>query len=84
MRPVKRLPKSIAEYAMALSEARNEGASHALEILLFVLVDKYGWDADQLKTLMTRVGDQALAITEGYITPKDITKVLREEYGIQV
>lgn len=33
---------------------------------------------------MTRVGDQALAITEGYITPKDITKVLREEFGIQV
>ena len=49
-----------------------------------MLADKYGWDADQLAGLMHRVADQTIAITEGYMNPKDIIKVLREEYGIQV
>ncbi len=84
MRPVKKLHKSIGEYAAALTQAQNDGAAHALEILLYVLADKYGWDADQLAGLMHRVADQTIAITEGYMNPKDIIKVLREEYGIQV
>ena len=83
MRPVKRLPKSIEEYAGAMTAAQNEGASHALEIVLYVLIDKFGWDHDQLKALMDRVAYQAQAVTEGRITVKDIRRVLREEYGIE-
>ncbi len=84
MRPLKRLPKSIGEYAAALTEAQNEGAAHALELLLYVLIDKYGWERDAVKELMDRVADQARAVTEGYMTVKDVRKVLREEYEIIV
>lgn len=83
MRPIRRVPGTVAEYAAALTAAQNDGASHALEIVLYVLVDKFGWDQDQLKTLMDRVAYQAQAVTEGRITVKDIRRVLREEYGIE-
>lgn len=84
MRPLKRLPKSIPEYAAALTQAQNEGAGHALELVLYVLIDKFGWDVDQVKALMERVASQAQAVTQGYTTVKDIRAVLREEYQIEV
>lgn|GEM_PF-6815890 len=84
MKPVKHLPKSIPEYAAALTAAQNDGAAHALEIVLYVLVDKFGWDTDQLCSLMERVADQARAVTDGYITVHDIRKVLKDEYQIEV
>ena len=84
MKPIKRLPKSIGEYAGALTQAQNEGAAHALEIVLYVMVDKFGWDVDQVKTLMDHVANQVQAVTQGYITVHDIRTVLREEYQIEV
>lgn len=84
MRPIRRVPATITEYAAALTASQNEGASHALEIVLYVLIDKFGWDHDQLKALMGRVAYQAQAVTEGRVTVKDIEKVLRDEYGIEV
>jgi hypothetical protein len=48
------------------------------------MVDKYGWTQDQVAELMQRVADQSLAISEGYMNPKDIENVLREEYQIIV
>ncbi len=84
MKPIKKLPKSISEYAGALTAAQNEGAAHALEIVLYVLLDKFGWDTDQLCSLMERVADQARAVTDGYITVHDIRKVLKDEYHVEV
>ena len=84
MKPIRKLPKSIGEYAGALTQAQNEGAAHALEIVLYVLVDKFAWDVDQVKDLMDHVANQAQAVTQGYMTIKDIRTVLREEYQIEV
>lgn len=78
------LPKTRAEMHHMLTEAQNEGAAHALQILLYVLLDKFGWDTDQLCALMDRVADQARAVTEGYITVHDIHKVLRDEYHVEI
>ena len=84
MRPIRRLPKTIGEYAGALTAAQEEGAGHALKIFLYIMVDKYSWNQDQVAELMQRVADQSLAISEGYMNPKDIENVLREEYQIIV
>lgn len=84
MRTIRKIPKTVAEYAAEMTEARNEGASNALEIVLYVMLDKYGWDTDQLTELMHRVGEQAQLVTEGYMTPADIRRVLRDEYFVEV
>lgn len=82
--PPSGLPKTRAELEHIRTEANNEGAAHALEILLYVLADKFGWGAYDLKGLMARVMDQAQAITAGYATVHDLRRVLKEEYGIEV
>lgn len=79
-----RLPETMAELHHMLTEANNEGAAHALEVLLFVLVDKFGWDTDQLVELMDHMGRQAQAISNCYTTILDIRRVLKEEYQIEV
>lgn len=78
------LPKTRAELEHIKTEANNEGAAHALEILLYVLVDKFGWETDELIRLMNSVASQAQAVSTGYATIHDIRKVLREEYQIEV
>jgi hypothetical protein len=78
------LPKSKAELEHEKTKAMNEGVTKALEILLYVLVDKFGWDADQLQDMMRHVRGQVSGISDGYVSLKDIERVLREEYGIQV
>lgn len=67
-----------------LTEAQNKGAARALEIVIFVLLDKLGWDRDQVAALMKHVADQAQAVTLGYVSIPDIVKVLRDEYQIEV
>ena len=63
--PPSGLPKTQAELEHIRTEANNEGAAHALEILLYVLADKFGWGAYDLQGLMARVVDQAQAISTG-------------------
>ncbi len=78
------LPKTRAELEHIKTQEHNEGAAHALEILLYVLADKFGWGAYDLKGLMDRVVDQAQAISNGYATVHDLRRVLKEEYQIEV
>ena len=78
------LPRTQAELEHIKTLEHNEGAAHALEILLFVLADKFGWGPYDLQGLMARVMDQAQAITAGYATVHDLRKALKEEYGIEV
>lgn len=84
MKPIKKLPKSISEYAAALTKAKEEGSDRALAILLYVLADKYGWDMDQLFQLRERMNEQLTAINEGYASLADIIRVMEKEYQIGV
>ena len=82
--PPEAMPKTRAELEHIKTEAARKGSDLALTILLYVLSDKFGWDTEQMVSLKERMHEQADAIGKGYVNSRDIQKVLREEYQIEV
>lgn len=78
------LPKTQDELRHLQTVARRKGAGQALTIILYVLMDKYGWDADGLNAMMHHVTRQLDAVHEGRMNLVDVTRTLREEYQVNI
>lgn len=52
--------------------------------MFLALLDKEGWDREQLRKLWREVGDVSDSIAKGYIKLPDIIDTLRREYGIDL
>lgn len=55
-----------------------------LAIFLTVLLDKEGMDAEQLQRVWREVEALSESVRDGYVSVPDLTRVLREEYEIDI
>jgi hypothetical protein len=80
----RKIPRSEADVIKARTEGYEEGIKGALTIMLYTLKDKFNADDDQLKEFADAFNYTVDGINRGYIKPKDLQMVIREEYGTTV
>lgn len=80
----RRQPASRADVDRAKQTAVSQAINQTQAIVFMALLDKEGWDRDQLLKLWHEVCDVSDSITQGYIKLPDIIDTLRQEYGIDL
>jgi hypothetical protein len=77
-------PASMADVERAKKEATSEAISLSIALFLTVMVDKFGYDADKLKTVWDEINKLSQSVTDGYVNLHDLKQVLIDEYGIEL
>ena len=77
-------PASRADVERAKKEATSEAISLSIALFLTVMVDKFGYDADKLKTVWDEINKLSQSVTDGYVNLHDLKQVLIDEYGIEL
>ena len=80
----RRIPRTQADVEKAKADGFNDGICGALTIMLYTLRDKFGADDEQLKEFADAFNYTLDGINRGYVKEKDLTTIMREEYGISV
>lgn len=80
----RRRPASQADVERAKRTAVSLAISQTQAIVFLALLDKEGWDREQLLKLWHEVRDVSDSIAQGYIKLPDIIDTLRREYGIDL
>lgn len=65
-------------------DATNAGLKHAILLFFTVMRDKEGYGAKRLKRIYDAVEDLADSINKGYVKPKDLEQVLKDEADITI
>ena len=68
----------------AVREAVTESLTLMLAIPVMVLMDKHGFDREQLGDVATQIVEKFEAYQEGYFTLEDAQRVIREEAGTEI
>ena len=80
----RRQPASRADVERAKRTAVSQAINQTQAIVFMALLDKEGWDREQLLKLWREVCDVSDSIAQGYIKLPDIIDTLRQEYGIDL
>lgn len=80
----RRRPASQADVERAKRTAVSLAISQTQAIVFLALLDKEGWDREQLLKLWHEVRAVSDSIAQGYINLPDIIDTLRREYGIDL
>lgn len=80
----KRIPRTEADVLKARTHGYEEGIRGALTIMLYTLKDKFNADDEQLQEFSNAFNYTVDGINKGYVKPKDLQMVIREEYGTTV
>lgn len=80
----RRRPASQADVDRAKRTAVAQAINQTQAIVFLALLDKEGWNREQLRKLWREVGDVSDSIAQGYIKLPDIIDTLRREYGIDL
>lgn len=77
-------PASMADVEKAKKDATGEAISLSIALFFTVMVDKYGFDADTLKSVWNDINKLSQEVSEGRVNLHDLKQVLIEEYGIEL
>lgn len=77
-------PASMADVEKSKKDATGEAISLSIALFLTVMVDKYGFDADTLKSVWNDINKLSQEVSEGRVNLHDLKQVLIEEYGIEL
>lgn len=77
-------PASMADVEKAKKDATGEAISLSIALFMTVMVDKYGFDADTLKSVWNDINKLSQEVSEGHVNLHDLKQVLIEEYGIEL
>lgn len=80
----KRIPRTEADVIRARTQGYDEGIRGSLTIMLYTLRDKFSWTDEQLQAFSDAYNYTVDSINRGYIKPKDLQLVIKEEYGTTV
>ena len=80
----RKIPVSMADLERAKKSATDEAISLAIALFLTVLVDKFGYDADKLKTVWDEINSLSQGVSKGYVNLQDLRRVLIDEYRIEI
>lgn len=78
----RRRPVSQADVDRAKKEAQNKAVNIAWAIFFTVLADKEGYGKKRLKRIWDEVSDLSDSVSKGYVSIKDLIRVLDEEKDI--
>lgn len=79
----RRVPRTQKDVDAAFDRGVAEGLHRGIELMLYVLIDKHATLVDDVQQLAAELNHAAECVAEGYITWKDIRKMLRE-YDLEV
>jgi len=79
----RRVPRTQKDVDAAFNRGIAEGLHRGIELMLYVLIDKHATPVDDVQQLAAELNHAAECVAEGYITWKDIRKMLRE-YDLEV
>lgn len=80
----RRRPATQADVNRAKQEATQEALRRLLYLMLYILIDKHDAPREDIQQLAGEVDYYAESVTQGYVTWKDIERVVVEEYGVTV
>lgn len=82
--PLRCIPVSMADLNRAKDEAADRGTKVALVVLLSVLLDKEGYDAERLQRVFNYAMSRSEDIAKKRASIQDWVTVLRDEYGVML
>lgn len=77
-------PATMADVERAKKHAQDEAISLAIAVFLTVMVDKFEYDAEKLKSVWDEVNKLSDSIAKGYVNLWDLKQVLADEYEIEI
>ena len=80
----RRRPATQAEVEKAKNQASSEAIRKILYLVLYILIDKHDAPKEDIHQLAAEVNYYADSISRGYITWKDVERVVRDEYEVQL
>lgn len=82
--PPRRLPCSQANVKRALAEGRDQGIELTLTVMLYVLVDKFGFSDLQISRANQWFRTNTAAILDGSVKFDEMKTLLWEDYGWEI
>lgn len=79
----RRVPRTQKDVDAAFDRGIAEGLHRGIELMLYVLIDKHGAPMDDVQQLAAELNHAAECVAEGYVTWKDIRRMLKE-YNVEV
>lgn len=77
-------PATQADVKKAKSEATTEAMRRVLYLMLYVLIDKHDAPVEDIQQLAGEVNYCADSIAKGYVSWRDIERVVVDEYGVKI
>lgn len=81
--PSKR-PATCADVERAKRDATNQAIKRILYLVLYVLIDKHGAPYEDIQQFSQEINYYADSITKGYVSWKDIERVVVDEYEVSL
>lgn len=79
-----RRPATGADVERAKKEATNQAIKRILYLVLYVLIDKHDAPYEDIQQFSQEINYYADSITKGYISWKDIERVVVDEYNVSL
>lgn len=79
----RRVPRTQRDVDAAYDAGIAEGLNRGIELMLYVLIDKYAAPMDDVQQLARELNHAAECVAEGYVTWSDIRRMLKE-YDVEV
>ena len=80
----RRRPATGADVEKAKIYATNEAIKRILYLVLYVLIEKHDAPYDDIQQLSQEINYYADSITNGYVSWKDIERVVVDEYDVSL
>ena len=77
-------PATGADVEKAKKDATNEAIKRILYLVLYILIEKHDAPYDDIQQLAQEVNYYADSITSGYVSWKDIERVVVDEYKVSL
>ena len=77
-------PGTGADVEKAKKDATNEAIKRVLYLVLYILIEKHDAPYDDIQQLAQEINYYADSITTGYVSWKDIERVVVDEYKVSL
>lgn len=79
-----KIPVSQADLKKAVAKAQNDALTTAIAIMLTVLCDKEGADAEIMQRVWKEINELSDSVVKGYVKISELVETLETEYQIYI
>ena len=77
-------PATLADVNKAKRDATTEAIKRTIYLTLYVLIDKHDAPMEDIQQLAKEINYMADSISQGYVSWKDIERVVRDEHNVHL